>query len=363
MIESKELKHLPLISIVIPVYNCEDYLEECIDSVINQNYPELEIILVDDGSTDNSGKICDTYVGKYNDKKRTINVIHKENGGACFARRDGLSLSKADYVAFVDGDDYIDSDFCINLMTDILQNDAEVATSGFVYTSTGTGYMDSAEAGLYAGEKKETLNNIMIYEPISEMGGIIMSVCGKIYKKELFLKSIQRVKIRLELFEDLAYCYGPLIEAQSVYVEHNAYYHYRNNPNSVTRKEEKERLRKTQQSFMFERQIYDEYGQKYLNQFDFVATKFYYCNLWQLSSCDLKSIKLVSDEWARIKNEDFVSTITNNAYKKGMGRKYDFFIKTLRNNRLFWLYCYFMIKNMVIELKKIIRSLINGIAR
>ena len=222
MIESKELKRFPLISIVIPIYNCEDYLVECIDSVINQNYPELEIILVDDGSTDNSGKICDTYVGKYNDKKRTINVIHKENGGACFARKDGLSLSNADYVAFVDGDDYIDSDFCINLMTDILRNDAEVATSGFVYTNTGTGYMDSAEAGLYAGEKKETLNNIMIYEPISEMGGIIMSVCMKIYKKELILKAIQRVKIRLELFEDLAYCYGPLIEAQSVYVEHNA---------------------------------------------------------------------------------------------------------------------------------------------
>ena len=100
-----------LISLIIPVYNTEQFLRRCLDSVINQTYKNLEIILIDDGSTDNSGKICDEYVLKDN----RIKVLHIENGGPSYARNKGLEIAKGDYIGFVDSDDYVDKDI-FNLM-------------------------------------------------------------------------------------------------------------------------------------------------------------------------------------------------------------------------------------------------------
>ncbi|AOZ95481.1 glycosyltransferase family 2 protein [Butyrivibrio hungatei] len=356
-----KLLDLPLISIIIPVYNCEEYLKDCISSVVHQDYPELEIILVNDGSTDNSGKLCDKFAEEYADSRRSIKVIHKKNGGACFARRDGVLLAKADYVAFVDGDDYIDSDFCLNLMNDIIENEADVATSGFVYTSSGTGYMDSVQEGLYTGEKKEYLNSIVIYEPESEMGGIIMSVCMKVYKKELFLDSIKKIDIRLEQFEDLAYCYGPIIEAHSVYVENVAYYHYRNNPNSVTRKRKNDRFQKAQQSFLFERQLYSGYGKKYLDQFDCVAMRFYYFYLWDEFKNSKLPIKELFTNWKNIRNDSLFIDITENAMNKKIKTKQVRFIRYFitGNDLYFWLY--FNIINMLYILNAKIKTLIRKI--
>ena len=93
-----------LISIVVPLYNVENYLKECIDSILTQSYHNLEIILVDDGSTDNSGKICDNYAKK----DSRIKVIHKENGGASDARNYGIKEAKGKYIQFTDSDDFYD---------------------------------------------------------------------------------------------------------------------------------------------------------------------------------------------------------------------------------------------------------------
>lgn len=101
------------VSIIVPVYNVELYLEECIDSVINQTYENLEIIIVDDGSTDNSGMICDAY----ENKDERITVIHKENGGLSAARNTGLRIATGEYVYFLDSDDYIEK----NAMSDLME--------------------------------------------------------------------------------------------------------------------------------------------------------------------------------------------------------------------------------------------------
>lgn len=95
-----------LISIIVPVYNVESYLEQCIDSILAQSYKNLEIILVDDGSTDRSGDICDRYA----EKDSRIHVVHKANGGLSSARNAGLKICHGDYLGFVDSDDYIDPD-------------------------------------------------------------------------------------------------------------------------------------------------------------------------------------------------------------------------------------------------------------
>ena len=92
------------ISIIIPVYNVEKYLRRCLNSIINQTYKDIEIILVDDGSTDNSGKICD----EYKEKDNRIVVIHKENGGLSDARNAGIDIAKGKYIGFIDSDDFAD---------------------------------------------------------------------------------------------------------------------------------------------------------------------------------------------------------------------------------------------------------------
>jgi len=97
-------------SIIVPIYNVEKYLEKCIESIINQTYSNIEIILVDDGSTDNCPKICD----EYREKDCRIKVLHKQNGGLSDARNEGLNIANGEYVLFVDSDDYLEKDACEN---------------------------------------------------------------------------------------------------------------------------------------------------------------------------------------------------------------------------------------------------------
>ena len=100
------MNNTPLISVIVPVYNVEKYLRKCVDSIVNQTYKNLEIILVDDGSPDNCGKICDEFAEMDN----RVMVIHKENGGLSSARNAGLDIATGEYITFVDSDDYIEND-------------------------------------------------------------------------------------------------------------------------------------------------------------------------------------------------------------------------------------------------------------
>ena len=118
-----------LISIIVPVYNAEKYLNKCIKSIINQTYKKLEIILIDDGSTDNSGKIID----KWQKEDSRIIVIHKENEGFSEARNIGIIKSKGKYLSFIDNDDYIEVDFIESLYKSIIQNDSQIAAGGYIY--------------------------------------------------------------------------------------------------------------------------------------------------------------------------------------------------------------------------------------
>ncbi|MDA3053089.1 glycosyltransferase family 2 protein [Campylobacter sp. JMF_01 NE2] len=111
----------PVVSVIIPVYNVEIYLKECLNSVINQSYKNLEIILVDDGSKDKSGEICDEFAK--NDSR--VKVFHKENGGVSSARNLGLDMASGKYIAFVDSDDYIKKDFILSMINSILKNHSE----------------------------------------------------------------------------------------------------------------------------------------------------------------------------------------------------------------------------------------------
>ncbi len=130
-----------LISVIVPVYKVELYLKKCVDSLLNQTYKNLEIILVDDGSPDNCPKICDEYAKKDN----RIKVIHKKNGGLSSARNAGLDIAKGDYIAFVDSDDYVHSDYINKLYNQVKKDGSSLAICGVQIVNENGTNLDSSK--------------------------------------------------------------------------------------------------------------------------------------------------------------------------------------------------------------------------
>ena len=168
----------PLISIIVPVYNVEDYLKACLDSIINQTYKNLEIILIDDGSTDNSGKICDEYAGKDN----RIKLIHKPNVGLSDARNAGLEIAKGEYIGFVDSDDYIAEDMYEFLYNLVVDNDLDVAMCASCDVhEDGTVKTPKIFKTIFINEKEKIIENLFV----NQAGGLAISVCNKLFKKKV----------------------------------------------------------------------------------------------------------------------------------------------------------------------------------
>lgn len=130
-----------MISVIVPVYNVEKYLDNCIESIINQTYSDLEIILVDDGSSDNSSKICDDW----SEKDNRIIVLHQENQGVSSARNNGLRLAKGEYIGFVDSDDYIESKMYEILLNKLLEDNSDISVcSSYVVDKNGVVKTDTS---------------------------------------------------------------------------------------------------------------------------------------------------------------------------------------------------------------------------
>ena len=209
-----------LISIVIPVYNVEQYLSKCIDSILNQTYKNLEIILVNDGSPDRCPEICEEYRLKDN----RIKVINKENGGLSDARNVGIDNSSGNYVTFIDSDDYIDDDYIdILYKTLILYNaDLSIASHKVIYPKK---IIDKATGEKFCTNSKEVLERILYDE------GIDLSAWGKLYKKSLF-NNIKFPKGRL--FEDSATTYRLIDASKKIAVNSKSVYNYVIRNNSIS---------------------------------------------------------------------------------------------------------------------------------
>lgn len=172
---------LPFISVVVPVYNVEPYLRRCLDSVITQTYRNLEIILVDDGSTDCSGKICDEYVKK----DSRIIIIHKENGGLSDARNVGIKTASADYIAFIDSDDYIEKRCLQRLAWILFKNNADIAICEY-YSGNHNEFPKDREPK----KKIECFDSkVMLKNWHGKYKHLETIACNKLYKKTLFTEN------------------------------------------------------------------------------------------------------------------------------------------------------------------------------
>ena len=210
-----------LISIIVPVYNVEPYLEKCINSLIRQTYHCIEILLVDDGSPDNCGKICDDYASK----ESRIVVIHKKNGGLSSARNAGIDIAKGEYLMFVDSDDYVEPNFCERAYQIIDENNVTCASFGYFehkaeqVKSLGTTNPRKIEA-------EEGIKSLIALDDV-----IYNMACNKIFHKRLF-RTIRFPEGKL--FEDQGTMYKIFDAAGEIYVDSAPLYHYVRRDDSIT---------------------------------------------------------------------------------------------------------------------------------
>lgn len=209
------MKNLPLISVIVPIYNVERYLPKCVDSILRQTYQNLEIWLVDDGSPDNCGQICDEYATK----DSRIKVIHKENGGLSDARNVAIDQAAGEWITFVDSDDYIADEYVDTLYNLVRKYDCEVSVAKHITFYDGE---DPKRCDRHLIEK--IMNSIDAVEQMFYQEDFDTSAWAKLYHKRLFEKGIRYPKGLV--YEDLPTTYLLMLESKGVAFTNKVIYYY-----------------------------------------------------------------------------------------------------------------------------------------
>ena len=216
----------PFLSVIVPCYNVEKYVDQCISSIVNQTYSNLEILLIDDGSTDETGIICDTW----QERDTRIRVIHKQNEGVSYARKTGVENATTEYVTFVDADDWMDANMYTNMMSALLSTNSDIVQCGICYVF---------EDGRMEHRYYDPDNKTDTIEIVGRTEGVLllleekkwaMCMWNKIFKKHLF-DHIVFPKGRIYAEDNITYLLFHHAE-QSVYV-HCSYCYYRQRNDSI----------------------------------------------------------------------------------------------------------------------------------
>lgn len=222
---------MPIVSVIVPVFKVENVLHYCIDSILNQTYKDFELILVDDGSPDNSGKVCDEYAQK---DDRVI-VIHKENGGVSSARNVGIDKAKGKYICFVDSDDYVSKDY-LKTLIEIKEkyNDVDNIWCYFKTVDKYSEKIDCKEVSSEPNIEKYTVKDIMIlHEKWLDAG----PYC-KLYNRNIVVNFGMHFREDMSLGEDLLFNFDYLDKTNGDIIVSSveAYFYYIGNENSLANK-------------------------------------------------------------------------------------------------------------------------------
>ena len=223
----------PLVSVIVPVYNVEKYIHQCIDSLLNQSLQNIEIILVDDGSPDNCPAICDAYAKK-DDR---VKVIHKINGGLSSARNAGINLASGDYIGFVDSDDYVDSKMFENMSKTAVDNSVDFVMCDYIRVNDQNTFKKTLDIRKGFYDKidviKEIFPSLIMRESIDY--GPLLSVWHCLYSTSFIKKNELYFDEEIKYSEDCIFSAVVGYKAKNFYyLKGNYYYNYRYNPISIT---------------------------------------------------------------------------------------------------------------------------------
>lgn len=221
------------VSLIVPVYNVDPYIDRCIGSIKEQTYREIEIILVDDGSADESGKICDLHAALDN----RIIVLHKENEGAAAARRDGIQAASGEYVTFVDADDMVTKDYVEHLVSQIGGSDLCTAGCRRVRLAGDESLeKDGFDEGTYSSRNEmKMIHKFMMYHPWAhDHRGVLPYMCGKLYRRDIASQIIETADLRIKYAEDREFLFRYMLCCHTVMVTHKPVYIYLQREGSAT---------------------------------------------------------------------------------------------------------------------------------
>ena len=224
----------PLISVIVPIYSTDRYTGMCIESILNQTYKNLEIILVDDGSVDRCPEICDLYATK----DSRIKVIHKANGGLVSGRKAGMKVATGEFIGYVDGDDWIARGYFENIYHEIEKNNPDVVVCNWtraffdqhviIYNSTSNGYYSGQDLSKL---KTELISKGQFYKP-----GISTYVWNKVFRRNLVYDCQMAVNEKLMTGEDACVSYAAILKSKSLSIINNPGYYYRQHEDSMLKK-------------------------------------------------------------------------------------------------------------------------------
>lgn len=216
---------MPKLSIVVPVYNTEKYLNQCIDSILGQTFTDFELIIINDGSKDGSGIICDQYAKK----DPRIFVIHTENHGVVTARKTGVNFAKGEYTAFVDSDDWLDLDYYNSVFDELTEENADVLVCTRMCRAIGCVKTTEFSAGFYnKPDLGNTIHPKMLYDMSRECFNIDPSLCDKLFRTELLKDVYAGVDPDVTLGEDAVCTFPCIARANSLFIiDNKSCYNYR----------------------------------------------------------------------------------------------------------------------------------------
>lgn len=303
-----------MVSIIVPVYNMEKYVIECIESLINQTFEDIEIILVDDGSTDNSGKICDTYL----QKDERVQVYHINNSGPSFARNFGVKKSKGEYIMFVDADDWIDIDTIEICLKDAKNSDIVLFNMcDFIETIIQKYLVFEGETRYFTANEMGYIEEILLVNK-TEYGGSAISLTGsycKLYKKTVLETCVFPEDIISG--EDACFVAQVLRNAKTLAYTNHVFYHRRILKDSLSH---------------FQRKDYGDRRLKYVNWIlNFYEGK----KPWKiLNLFCFENYFLVENYFLNLKNTSYLEKKKLiNEFKKGINFEYNFNAITLKKEK------------------------------
>lgn len=246
------------LSVIIPVYNVEEYLKQCIESILKQDYEPFELILVDDGSTDESGNICDYY--EKADKR--VKVIHQRNQGHTIARQNGFRESDGGYIIFIDSDDWIDTGMFSCMMEKTVIENVDIVQCNYrsVKDRKSRDETHLFREGVY--DKRALKSDIypkMIYAGSYYRFGIAPNMWNKIFKRALVEKNLPDIDAKIRSGEDGLFTFTCFLEAEKVYILHRCFYNYRSREVSMCRVTDDARLIENHLLFQYYQKNFMQY--------------------------------------------------------------------------------------------------------
>ena len=260
-----------IISVIVPIYNAEKFLHRAVESVLCQMDGRIELILVDDGSTDFSGAICDEYASKHSD----IQVVHKKNGGLSSARNAGIEVASGQYICFLDADDYLDKETCGQLIEVIVRHHPDMIDYGWKYVSSG----GEVTANLHGVPKGVLLDECVIREMIlppllnlckDDEHFIYDFACTKVFKTGIVKEKNVRFDETRRIWEDRPFSVTYLLYCKTFYSVPQSFYNYVDMPNSLSRRYHLEFFNVILKNYHLYRNLYGEiydFETQYVNDY------------------------------------------------------------------------------------------------